>query len=351
MAAPLRRLALIALPLALAACEHSAPGAVAAITDVGPWATGYPRRLTFNLNDDRTPSVTGGVLVYARQGDAYANLDYAPVGREECLAFLPVEGGTVSRLLCPHSLLPPTDTFVNTWFEPALSPDGKRVAFTWQRGPNVGPLGFASVYLTVASVDRPADTTGFRAVVNYTDGVRYADFASKVSWLDEGHLRFLATRELIFKVKGDGASRVTDTTYEPLALMDADLTTGVLTPVPGGDLVTAYAAAPSGGVWVVRQTDTAALFLLDPATGTRTLVGRFSGNVTDLAAVDSLPVAVVGNTAERLDPATGTRTTLAASAGPIHHIAAAGPHRFILEIEAVVDPWHVPPDLWLFETP
>ena len=120
-----RWLALILASLALAACEHSAPGSVQAPADVGPISAGLPRRLTFHPLNDRTPSVSGGVLVYARQGDAYANTGYAPTGREECLAFLPVEGGTIKRLFCPHSLVSPADTFVHRWFEPALSPDGR----------------------------------------------------------------------------------------------------------------------------------------------------------------------------------------------------------------------------------
>lgn len=372
MPGPSRLLALFLVPLALAACEHTGPGGVTAQGDVGPYSPGYPRRLTFSLDDDRTPSVAGGTLVYTRQGDAYANRDYAPTGREECLAFLPVEGGSVERLLCPHTFVAPSDTFVNSWFEPALSPDGRRIAFTWQRGPNVGPLGFASVYLMVTAVDRPADTTAVRLPVNYADSGLYprrADFASKISWLDDTHLRFLATYEHIFKVKGDGAARVTDTIYTPLALMDADLGAGALTPVPGGDSVIAYAAAPSGGVWVVREPDPTALLLLDPGTGARTLVGRFSAAAIDLAAVDGQPVAVIapvgdpapgglpvavfrgGTILERLDPATGARSQLIGFIGPIHHIAAAGVHRFVLEIEPSLQPYGVAPDLWLFEFP
>ena len=345
--------ALLLAPLVLAACEHAPPGAVVAPTDVGPFLDALPRRLTFSLNDDRTPSIGGDLVVYARQGDAYANPTYAPTGREECLAFLPVVGGTIQRLLCPHDLVPPTDTFVTTWFEPSLSPDGRRIAFTWQRGPNVGPLGFTSTYLMVTAVDRPADTTQVRLVVDYNDGGLYprrADFASRVTWLGDGHLRFLATYEHIFKVKGGGADRVTDTIYTPLALMDADLATGAVTRVPGGDSVIAYAAAPSGGVWVVREPDPSALLLLDPATGTRTAVGRFSSAALDLVALDGAPVAVVGpvadpatsglpvavvrggNLIERLDPATGQRSDLATFAGPFHHIAAAGSHRLVAEL-------------------
>jgi len=352
-----RLLASVLAPLALAACEHAAPGSVHAPTDVGPFTTTLPRRLTFSVLNDRTPSVTGSVLVYARQGEAYPNSGYGPTGREECLAFLPVEGGTIERLVCPHSLLSPADTFVNTWHEPALSPDGTRIAFTWERGLNVGMLGYWEKYLMVTPVDRPTDTTQIRAMVNYVEAglfSRRADFASKIAWLDEGHLRFLATWEHIFTVRGSGSERVTDTTYVPLALEDMDLATQAITPVPGGDSVIAWAPAPSGGIWVVREPQPDSLFLLDSVMHLRTPVGRFNSGVTDLAAVDGAAVAITGGgtALERLDPATGAVTVLPSSfAGPMVHIAAAGGRRFVVEAQQATQPFGAPTDLWLLEVP
>lgn len=350
-------LALILAPLALAACEHTAPGSVQAPLGVGPYSATLPRRLTFSVLNDRTPSVSGGVLAYARQGDAYPNLGYSPIGREECLAFLPVEGGTIQRLLCPHSLLPATDTFVHSWYEPALSPDGSRIAFTWQRGPRIGPQAFYDAYLMVVPVDHPADTTQIRAVVNYAEAgpiPRRADFASKIAWLDAGHLRFLATWEQIYIVSRPPPARIADTVYVPLALEDMDLASRAITPVPGGDSVIAWAQAPSGGTWVVRESDPSALALLDPVTGLRTPVGRFGGPVTDLAAVDGAAVAITsgGGALQRLDPATSAVTVLATSfAGPMVHIAAAGGRRFVVEAQQATQPFGAPSDLWLLEVP
>jgi hypothetical protein len=367
-----RLLALILAPLTLAACEHAAPGTVQAPAVVGPFTSALPRRLTLHTLNDLTPSVTGSVLAYSRQGDAYANTGYSPIGREGCLAFLPVDGGTIERLFCPHSLLSPADTFVNTWFEPSLSPDGSKLAFTWQRGPNVGPQGIWDADLIVTPADRPTDATRVRVVVNYAEvGIypRRATHASRITWLGEDRLRFLATWEHIYKVKGGGAERVTDTIYEPLALQELDLSTHTITDVPGGDSVVAYAAAPSGGVWVVREPRPDSLFLLDPATGVRTAVGSFSSRALDLIALDGAPVAIVdpivdpgpvvdsiitihgGATIERLDPQTGARTRLTGFAGPVRHIAAAGGERFVAEIEQATLPFGAPSDLWLLEFP
>lgn len=366
-----RRVVLLAISLALAACEHTPPGEVQAPASLGPFDSAIPRRLTYHLLNDVTPSVAGNVIVYASQGGAYPNPGYSPLGREGCLAVLPLEGGSVEHLYCPSELLSPADTFVNTWFEPSLSPDGTRLAFTWQRGPNVGPLGIWDADLVVAPAGRPADPGAIRVVVNYSEGgtfPRRATHASKITWAAPDRLRFLATWENIYKVKGGGAERVTDTMYAPLALMELDLTTRVQTPLPGGDSVIAYAAAPSGGIWVVREANPDSLWLLDPATGTRTPVGSFSARVLDLVALDGAPVAVVdpviepgplsewvtfhgGATIERLDPQTGARTQLTGFTGPVRHIASAGGRRLVAEIEQATLPFGAPADLWLLEFP
>jgi hypothetical protein len=361
----------VVLPLALAACEHAAPGSVQAPAELGPFDAALPRRLTFHELNDRTPSVTGNVLVYSRQGDAYPNLFYSTFGREACLAFLPVEGGTIERLFCPSELLSPADTFVHTWFEPSLAPDGRRLAFTWQRGPNVGPLSIVDADLLVTPADRPTDTTGVRVVVNYAEAgafPRRATHAGRIAWVGNDRLRFLATSESIYKVKGGEGVHHTDTLYEPLALMELDLASRALTAVPGGDSVVAYAAAPSGGIWVVREPRPDSLFLLDPATGSRTPVGSFSSRALDLIALDGAPVAVVdpvveagpvspvvwihgGATIERLDLQSGARTRLTGFAGPVRHIAAAGGRRLVAEIEQATVPFGAPSDLWLLEFP
>jgi hypothetical protein len=359
------------LLLGTAACEHAGPGAAGTPTDVGPYAQALPRRLTFSAGDDRTPSVSGAVLVYARQGSAYPNPLYTSAGREECLAFLPVDGGTLLRTLCPHEQIVPADTFVHTWFEPSLSPDGTRLAFDWQRGPNVGPLGYADIFLMVTAVDRPADTLQTRVVVNYAEDGYYprrASLASRITWLGPDRLRFLATFERIVKVKDGGAERVTDTLYEPLALMELDVASGATSVVPGGDSVVAYANAPDGKVWVIREPDAAAVLLLDPVTGARSSVGRFTTPAVDLIAVAGLlvaadspvydpgaglprPVLRGGTALAVLDPATGIVTPMPALPGPIRHLAAAGGRRFVAEVERPLRPFGWPADLWLLEVP
>ena len=372
---PLQALRLALVCLAVAACEHSAPGDVRGPQDVGPFSPDLPRRLTFHAGDDWTPSVSGSTLVYARQGSSYPS-NYGTWGREQCIAFLPVEGGTIRSELCPHRLLPTADTLVHTWIEPVLSPDGRRIAFVWQRGPNVGELAFNDVFLVVVPVERPADTTQVRHRVIWTrpavpNPIR-ADMATRITWADSSRLRFLATDEHIFKLKAGGEGRVTDTIFEPLALMELDLATGTSRLVPGGDSALAYAPAPDGGIWLVRASDPAALLRLDPATGVATPAGRFSSAVVDLIAVEGGVVAIVdpirepasdesrtlvyivrgGAGLERLDPGTGELLPITNPLGPVRRLAAVpGRRLFVVEVEPELRSFGVPPDLWLFGLP
>ncbi len=344
---------------ALAACGHDGPFQYTPPASTVPFSAAFPRQLTRYSGDDRTPSVLGDVIVFTRQSDAEPALTYAPTGRETCLAWLPLGGGTIQRQLCPDRFLGPADTLVDTWFEPALSPDGQRIAFNWQRGLRISALGYITSHLVVTSISRPADTTGFRRMVQYTEAAqpganpRRSDIATHITWEDDQHLLFLATFEQIIKVKGGGASRVTDTLYVPLALMRADLAAGTMSVVPGGDSVLAYTPAPGGGLWVVKAADSTALLRLDPATGLTSALGTFSAPVHDLIAVDGAPVAIVGDSTaiERLDLVTGARLRVDRFTGPLHRLAAAGGRRLVAEIESGTALFGSPPDLWLLELP
>jgi hypothetical protein len=351
-----RRLPSLAWLILLAACDHGGPFAVAGQSNLGPFSAVIPRRLTFDPGANRTPSVAGDMILFSRQSSAEPG-SYNGNGREECLAFMPVEGGSLSRTLCPDRLVPQPDTLVDTWFEPSLSPDGKRLAFMWQRAYRVSALAYLDAYLMVTDLDHPADTTGIRhEVIWVRPGVpnpTRAGVATRITWLGADTLRFLATREHIQKVKGGGAERVTDTTWDALALVDLDLRTNVLSLVPGGDSTSAYAPAPGGGLWIVKDADSSALLHLDPATGVLLPVGRFSSAVLDLINVDGAPVAITsaGATIERLDVATGVVSAVGGFSGPARRLAAAGNGRFIAEIEQATVLFGAPPALWLFAVP
>jgi len=334
----------------LSACSHSSPFTPVPPDTVGPYTDTLPRRLTFNIHDDNNPSVLGDLLVFSRQGEDDRS-EYTGVPREFCISFMPVEGGTIRRTACPHDYVR-LDTLVDTWFEPSLSPDGSKIAFNWMRAYRVSALGYRDSYLVVNDAANPGDTTQVRVMVQYAEAgqnPRRADIATRITWLDSATLRFLATFEQIIKVKGGGARRVTDTIMRPLALMELDLQSGQTRLVPGGDSAEAYATAPDGSIWLVREADPSLVWSLDPVTGNRSPYGRFTSAVVDLIALDGAPVAVVdsGFTVQRLDPVSRSPRSWTLFPNLIRRIAAAGNSRAVVEVEQALVPFGAPADLWL----
>ena len=342
------RAALSGLLLLLVACDHSSPFSFTPGTE-GPWPGGLPRRLTFSLGDDRNASVTGGMIVFSRlEASALAT-------QERCLALLPVDGGTLRGEYCPRLPTTLADTFLDTWIEPALSPDGRWVAYIWQQGSLVSVLGFYRTRLVVAPTAHPDDTAHFSLYMNQpaSGGRQNATVMLKPQWLDADRIRFIGAWEYIFKVKAGVVTRYTDTTFVPLALLDLDLQTGSLAVVPGADSVIAWAPAPDGGTWIVKEATPAQLQHLAIGTDTPTTVGVFTDPVRDLAAVDGAPVAIVTDTTiEWLDPATGTVVDSIVTSTPVRRLSAVpGTRRFVVELDRGFTRFGDPANLWLFQLP
>ena len=350
-AAPL----LVVLVLTIASCGHEAPFAWSGggPDTLGPFGGegAVPRRLTFNPGDDRNPSVTGNMLVFSRLDGTH--------GRERCLAFLAAAGGTLHRTVCPPPPASPADTMVDTWVEPALSPDGSQIAFVWQKS---GPVSYYTWTrdLIVAPTNDPGHPTFvWQSWYVLPDG-RTATAVSKPMWLGPTTIRFLASYERVFKVKGGGAERLTDTLVDAYSLVDLNFATGgpggggTVGVVSGADSTIAYAPVATSGVWLVKSSDSTRLLFLAPGADTTVGVATFSGPVVDLANVAGVPVALLagGDVVEWIDLTTGTVGQTGA-ATPIRRIAAVpGTRRFVAEIETTADPLaSVGANLWLFAVP
>jgi hypothetical protein len=331
------------------ACGHEAPYEWTGPAPHGPISVALPRRLTFNPGDDRNPSVTAGTLVFSRLA-----LDRGG-GRERCLAFLPAEGGTLRGTVCPPPpSASPADTFIDTWVEPALSPDGQQIAFVWQQGAPASYYTWTRDLVIAPVLDPSHPTFRWQAWYVLPDG-RIATAVSKTMWLGPTSLRFLASYERVFKVKGGGAGRLTDTVIDVFSLLDLDLATGQARVVPGADSAIAYAPAPAGGgVWLVKSSDSTQLLLLAQGVDTAVPIATFSGPVADLTNVSGVPVALFsgGLLIEWIDLTTGVRGNVG-SATPISRVVAVpGTRLFVAEVEKTGTP--LAPDganFWLFGIP
>jgi hypothetical protein len=338
------RRAWLALALGLTACGHGEPFDVGDSDPLGPVSDALPRRLTFNVGDDRSPAWSGG-------GIAYSRYDPSRGTRAQCLALLPPEGGTLLDSWCPPDPTP-SDTFVSTWLEPAFSADGGQVAFVWERGARVSALAAWTHHLVVAPADAPRAPSAEVLLAGPRSDTTIYNTAYEITWAAPDRIRFVSAYQSIVKVKGGGAERFTDTTLVPGDLLELDLTSGAVRAVPGGAGVRAYTAV-GAATWIVAED---VLWHLDEGTGARTALAPVGPFVSDLAAVDGRAV-VARLTPEGpdtallvIDPSTGAGAALPMP-GPVHRLAAAGGNRFVAEVEADRRPFGAPANLWLFELP
>jgi hypothetical protein len=329
--------------LAAAGCSHSEPFETDRPDPLGPSSSDLPRQVTFNPGDDRAPSVTGTAVVFSRRvpGAAFD----AP-----CLAILPTGGGTLQAEYCPPAPTP-VDTFVNNWLEPALSPDGTRIAFVWRRSAKVSALAAWSHDLIVAPVESPAAPLAMLSLPRTFPDGRIANTAMELRWVDDSTLRYLAAYEFIFKVKGGGASRFTDTTLLPYALMELDTRDGQTRMVIGADSVIAYADDGTGGAWIAWGDSLQSMLMHLAADGTRTPAPTLPFRASDLEFVDGELVAAGGGNLIAIgDPTTGA-WRLVGAMGPVFRIAPGPDRTLVTEVERREVLFGAPANLWLLPFP
>jgi hypothetical protein len=344
MRVPIPRWALqTATALLVAACSHSEPFATDPPDPLGPADPDLPRRLTYNLGDDRAPSVTGGQVAFSRWDPSHPSPG-------QCLALLPEEGGTLSATRCPP---PPSvaDTFVSSWLEPALAPDGARLAFVWRRSARVSALAAWSYHLTVAPVDSPTVPLASVPLGRVLPDGRLVATGVELAWMGSDTVRFLAALDSVFKVKGGGAARFTDTVTVRRGLMDLAVSTGALAMVPGGDHVIAWAPAADGGTWIVADSAPGALLHL-AVDGTRRPAGTWPATATDIGVAGSIVVAAAGlDSLYWVDP-TGGASGRVPLPGVAWRLSPAPGGRVVLEVERTGgDAFGAPANLWLVVVP
>jgi hypothetical protein len=280
------------------ACDHSEPFGTVPPEPLGPPTDILPRRLTLNARSDLTPVVVGDTIVYSR-------VDADRADGDGCLAFLPVEGGTLYRTTCARGDL--ADSVRDSWLYPAISPDGRRVAFVrerllfragnlLERALVVAPLAAPdSAVVVVAGYEVPGGET--------TSGYR------KVTWKDDQTLRFLGGFE------GFGAGTVEGfTPYGVFAVALAGDQGGVPVVEPDLSFVRAYALGDDGAVYFVPAGSTDVHRLV--AGAPPEVVAQFSGT-NEAPLIRLTDVAVSGGVV------TVIGTVLFPEAGPVSQLFVA----------------------------
>jgi hypothetical protein len=321
----------------VAACEPSAPYHPAAPEPLGPVSAELPVRLTFNPSEDRDPAATSEFIVFSR-------LEPSRADRDRCLAFLPLEGGTLLRTACAGGSLP--NETVDAWTQPAPTNDG-RIAYLRAVSSRFA-LTPAVREVVIAPLERPDSILVARSLGGLQfDSAPVLDLR-QLTWVSGTRVRFIAGFDSITHLPGAPF----DTLFRPLGLAELDVEAGVFVPRAGG----AYAyAAVSGGVWFVRGG--AALWFLADGDSTADSVGVFSGVPGTIAAMDGIPVAAIpspagGHDIEWLDPSSGVPAGFADvfPGASVQRISAIpGARRLV--VEYWIGPVRVPPDLALVAVP
>jgi hypothetical protein len=275
---------LLAWAIVALACDHTQPFVLLPQDTVGPFPGGLPRQLTFNPLSDETPFVYGDTLVFSRR-------DADRPDGDRCLAFLPVEGGRLLREACAHGHT--SDLWQDAWLFPAISPDGRRVAFVRERGAR-GETAPDERALVVAPLDAPDSAVVVVRGTYPTPSGQLANAFQKITWRDDGTLRFLGGVESLNNGTLGG--------FVALGVFEIAAEAAPTTPpeaIPELADAVAYDPASDGSVYFIPGADPTAVYRWVPDSTPAPLVqfGSTGGTtllqLTDVAVADGV-LAVIG---------------------------------------------------------
>jgi WD40-like Beta Propeller Repeat len=269
---------------ALTGCEHSSAFQPDPSQPAPPFSALLPRRLTFNLGDDRTPAwlADGSGIVYSME-----RLDHPD--HDRCLAVLPREGGTIRSSYC--QLDPVHDDSTDLMEAPAVSRNGRlffhRVV-SW-----VGQQKLGASALMLGSADDPVHAAILRPLPYTASNGRLHATVRTPQWIGSDTLVYLA--EQLFY---EGSTFYPDTFTTGLDVVLLDLSAGEprFDVVPGTDYASGVDVGDDGTALYYTLGGDSRVFRRELASGIVTSVYDFGpGNIVRDAQVSgSTLVGVVG---------------------------------------------------------
>ena len=219
----LKPLNLWPIALLLSGCGHDLPVQPQPYPPAPPFSSLLPRRLTFNVADDRTPSwlPDGSGIIYSMEREDRTDHD-------RCLAILPAEGGTVHTTHC--QLHPEYDDSTDVMESPVVSPDGRiffQQVISW-----VGRQKLGAATLRLGRADNPVGAAILREVPYAAPNGRAHSSIRTPQWISRDSLVYLA--EHLFY---EGSTFYPDTFYTGLdaVLLDLSGPAPVYVAIPGTD--------------------------------------------------------------------------------------------------------------------
>lgn len=351
-------------------CDHSSAFQPGPYPPAPPVTNFLPRRLTFNLGDDRTPSwlPDGSGIIYSAEREDR-------VDHDRCLAILPPDGGTVRTRFC--QLHPIHDDSTDLMEAPAVSPDGEILfhrVVSW-----VGQQKLGASAIMLGSAHDPVRAAPLRPLPYTAANGRIHASIRTPQWIGPDSLVYLA--EQLFY---EGSTFFPDTFYTGLdvVLLDLSAAAPAFQVIPGTDYASSVAASDEPGVIYYTLGGDSRVFRRNLATGEVSTLHDFgAGNVArDAQVKNNHLVAVVGRSVlyrfedahgfvQRdeggdlavVDLATGASTVFSTDTMLFRHpMISPDGQRIVVEVQPYA-PVHADSDsefnatnhradLWLFET-
>jgi Tol biopolymer transport system component len=266
------------------ACEHGSPAQPEPYPPAPPFSPLLPRRLTFNVADDRTPSwlPDGSGIIYSTEREDRTD-------RDRCLAVLPAEGGTIRTSYC--QLNPEYDDSTDVMESPAVASDGRiffHQVISW-----VGRQKLGAATLRLGRAEDPVHAAKLRELPYAAPNGKVHSSIRTPQWINQDTLVFLA--EQLFY---EGSTFYPDTFYTGLdaVLLDFSGTEPVYQIIPGTDYASSVSASPDEQAIYYTLGGDSRVYRRVLSTGEVTTIFDFSaGNIVRDAQVrGNYLVAVVG---------------------------------------------------------
>ncbi len=236
------KLRVIIAALLLAGCTHGEPFTVSEYGTSGEPLPVNPKRLTYSPYSDSEAFwlPDGSAIVYSALRADFADTT-------TCLEFLPPNGGSATRSLCPFG--PPLPDSTRAYQAAAVSRGGLLV---FLRSARIKPnWGWSVRQLMLTDLEGSAPVPILNSPFGQYNGI------TQLGWLDERHLVFRADNYyLIFCGHAGCESQFTEAD-SGLFIATLDLTgdTAVVTAVPGTANPNSVAVADSDAIWYTLRGD------------------------------------------------------------------------------------------------
>lgn len=270
--------------LLAAGCEHGSAFQPSPPAPAPPFSSLFPRRLTFNPGDDRTPAwlPDGSGIIYSTEREDQADHD-------RCLAILPRDGGTIQSRYCRVDPIHADST--DLMEAPAVSSQGR--IFFHQVVSWIGQQKLGSSALMLGPAEDPLLAGPILGVPYTAPNGRIHSSIRLPQWIGADSLIYLA--EQLFY---EGSTFLPDTFYTGLdaMLLDISAATPVFTVIPGTDYASSVAPSDEPGVIYYTLGGDSRVFRRVLASGEVDIVHDFgTGTIVRDAQVRAATlVAVVG---------------------------------------------------------